>query len=139
MKLNGTGIIISGISGGIVLLVVTFVADALAQLVAPYNLFELGGMRPMDDPLMMLYFLYPFVFAFIAAIIWQWIRPSVTGSVSRQAFSYAFILFLLVIIPNTWVIITTMTYPPGFHISNILCGIIGYPVIGYLNARFNAE
>lgn len=139
MQLNGKNILICGIFGGIVLLIATFVADAIAQLIAPYNLFDLGGMRAMDDPAMTLYFLYPFIFSFIAAIVWGIIRTAIKGSIKEQSLTYGAILFMLVIVPNTWVIWTTMTYPTGFHISNILCGIIAYPLIGYLNVRFNKE
>lgn len=139
MPFKAKNILISGIAGGFVLLIVTFVADAIAQVIAPYNLFDLGGMRTMNDPLMMLYFLYPFIFAIIAAGVWSYIRDIITGTDIEQSLKYAAILFFLVIIPNTWVIYTTMTYPTGFHISNILCGIIGYPIIGYLNVRFNGE
>jgi hypothetical protein len=139
MVVKAKNILISGITGGIVLLVVTYVADVLSQVLAPYSIFDLGGMRAMNDPLMTLYFLYPFIFAFIAAIIWSWIRNSITGTILHRAGTYGVILFLLVIIPNTWVIVTTMTYPIGFHFSNILCGIIAYPLIGYLNVRYNSE
>lgn len=138
MEIHSKNIMIAGISGGVVLLMVTFIADAIAQIIDPYDLFALGGMRAIHDPLMSLYFLYPFVFAIIAAIVWTIIRSSISGTIHRQAITYAIILFLLVIIPNIWIMVTTMTYPVGFYLSNIFCGIIGYPILGYLNARFNS-
>jgi len=130
---------IPGVLGGIILLILTFVADALTQFVTPYSIFEVPGMRDISDPIMMLYFLYPFVFAFIAAVIWRIIHGSLSGEKKVAALQFAGILFLLVIIPNIWVIYTSMSYPSGFYISNILTGIIGYPCIGYLNAQYNVE
>lgn len=130
-------IIAAGLSGGVVLLVVTFIADAIAQVIAPYNLFELGGMREIQDPVMMLFFLEPFIFAIIVAIVWSIIKSSIKGSDIQRTLRYAGILFILVVVPNSFVIFSTMTYPVGFHISNILTGIISYPVIAYLNVRFN--
>lgn len=44
---------------------------------------------------------------------------------------------LLVLLPSCWVIFTSMTYSAGFYISNILCGVIGYPIVAYVNVRFN--
>lgn len=139
MTMNSKGIVLAGISGGIVLLVISFIADALVQLIAPYNLFGLGGMRTMNDPVMILYFLYPFIFTFIVAVCWSGIRSCFTGSTRDKSLMFGGFLFLLIIVPNTWVIFTTMTYPAGFHISNILTGILGYPIVAYLNVRFNNE
>ena len=137
MKVDGKGIAIAGILGGIILLIVTFAADALVQMIAPYNLFALGGMRAVSDPLMMLYFLYSFIFAVIAALFWALTKGSFTGSVMRKSFCFGGILFLLVVLPNSVVIFSTMDYPAGFHLSNILTGIIAYPILGYLNVRYN--
>jgi hypothetical protein len=137
--MNLKNVVIIGITGGIVLLVVTFGADALVQLIAPYNLFELGGMRAINDPLMMLFFLEPFLFSVIVAITWSLTGRCFTGSDVEKSLKYGGFLFLLIIVPNTWVIFSTMTYPAGFHLSNLLTGIISYPVIGYLNVRLNRE
>jgi uncharacterized membrane protein YraQ (UPF0718 family) len=130
-------IVLAGLSGGIVLLIGVFIADAIAQLVAPYTITELGGMRTVQDPVMMLFFFYPVIFGLIAAVVWDAIRPAFTGTDLQKALQYAGILFILVVIPNTIVIWTSMTYPIGFHLSNILAGLICYPVIGYVNVRFN--
>lgn len=137
MSINAKSILIPGISGGIVLLILTFVIDAITQLFAPYSIFDVPGMRAVNDPVMMLYFLYPFVFAFIAAGVWTKISGCFSSDPIQVAKKYGGILFLLVVIPNMWVIFSSMTYPAGFYISNILTGAIGYPIIGYLNARFN--
>lgn len=137
MNVQGKGIAVAGILGGIVLLIVTFASDALVQMIAPYDLFALGGMRATTDPLMMLYFLYSFIFAVIVALFWALAKGSFTGSEIRKSFCFGGILFLLVVIPNSFVIFSTMDYPAGFHLSNILTGIIAYPVLGYLNVRFN--
>jgi hypothetical protein len=138
MCLNLKQILVSGITGGSVLLVVTFLADAITQVIAPYDMFAIGGMRAITDPVMILFFLYPFIFAIIVAIVWSCIRDSFSGTDRKKAVRYGGLLFLLIIIPNTWVIFSSMTYPLGFHISNILTGIIAYPILGYLNVRFNS-
>ena len=128
---------IPGLAGGLLYLILTFVADLLAQLIAPYSIFDVPGMREMNDPVMMLFFLYPFVFAFIAAWIWTIIRGSFPADPVQGGVRYGAVLFLLIVIPNMWVIFTSMTYPTGFYLSNIISGLIAYPVIGYLNARYN--
>ncbi len=139
MHINPRSLLIPGVLGGLSLLILSFVADALTQFVAPYSIFEVPGMRSITDPVMMLYFLYPFVFSFISAGFWQIIRESLSKDTKEAAWQFAGILFVLVVIPNIWVVFTSMSYPAGFYISNILSGIIGYPCIGYLNARYNRE
>jgi len=125
---------IATVAGGIILLVVSFIADAIAQLVTPYDIFTIGGMRAMDDPIMLLFFLYPFIFALIAAVVFDLIQPALTGDVRHRGLLYGVILFIIVIIPNMWVIFSSMTYPTGFYISNILTGLIAYPLMGILYA-----
>ncbi|PWR72669.1 hypothetical protein [Methanospirillum lacunae] len=137
MHINPRSLMTAGFAGGFILLIISFVADFATQFVTPYSIFEVPGMRSISDPVMMLYFVYPFIFAFIAAIIWQIIRGSLPENQKSAAWQFAGILFILVIVPNIWVMYTSMLYPTGFYISNILTGVIGYPAIGYLNARFN--
>lgn len=128
--------LVPGLSGGIVLLILTFITDTLTQVVAPYSIFDVPGMREMTDPIIILYFLYPFIFSFIAAGVWMIIRGSFPSDPMQGGLWFGGILFLLVVVPNMWVVFTSMEYPVGFYISNLLCGLIGYPVIGYLNARY---
>ena len=132
-------ILISGIAGGIWLLFITFLSDYIAVLVAPYNIFDIGGMRPPDDPIMALFFLYPFLFAFIAAFVFELVKGSLNGSRDKKGLLFGFILILLILIPNILVIFSSMTYPAGFYVSNILSGIIGYPILGIIFARVMGE
>ena len=132
-------ILISGIAGGIWLLFVTLLSDYIAVLVAPYNIFDIGGMRPPDDPIMALFFLYPFLFAFIAAFVFELVKGSLNGSRDKKGLLFGFILILLILIPNILVIFSSMTYPAGFYVSNILSGIIGYPILGIIFARVMGE
>lgn len=137
MAFRSKDLLITGITGGVILLVLTFVADGIAQIISPYNIFEIPGMRAISDPVMMLFFLYPFFLSFITAIIWTQIRGSFTGSDSEKSLRFGGCLILLVLLPSCWVIFTSMTYSAGFYISNILCGVIGYPIVAYVNVRFN--
>jgi hypothetical protein len=132
-------ILVAGIAGGIWLLFLTFLSDYIAILVAPYNIFDIGGMRPPDDPVMAFFFLYPFLFAFIAAFVFELVKGSLRGSRDKKGFIFGVILILLVLVPNILVIFSSMTYPAGFYISNLLSGIIGYPILGILFARVMVE
>lgn len=133
--MNKKKVVISGVIGGIWLLIMTFIADYIAVLIAPYNILELGGMRSVDDPIMSLFFAYPFVFSFAAAIVFALVEGAIEGRANRRGIIFGLLLFVLVTLPNQFVIYTSMTYPPGFFISNILTGLIGLPTLGIIFAN----
>ena len=128
-------IVLAGFSGGVVLLVFMFVFSRIAAAIAPFDIATLGGMRAMNDPVMALFFLYPFVLSFVAAILFDVIKDSLKGTVLSKGLTFGLLLFMLQTIPSIFVIFTSMTYPFGFHLSTFLYGIIGYPVIGILYAK----
>jgi len=68
------GIVASGLLAGVAVLVAGFVFTPLFDLVFPgvaseYN--NIGLFRPWDDPVMNLYFLYPFVLGTVLAWVWK--------------------------------------------------------------------
>jgi len=135
MAMRLKNILVGGIAGGFVLLVLVTIFSELSVLVAPYNIATLGGMRAMDDPVMMLYFLYPFVFAFAAAFVFDIVQGSLTGkNRTQKGVFYGGLLFMVVTIPSVFVMASSMTYPIGFYVAQVLEGIIGYPVLGAIFA-----
>ena len=130
--MNAKNITVAGIAGGILLLVAMVVFGKIANAISPYDMASLPGMRTMQDPLMLLFFLYPFVLAFIAAILFDMIRGSLHGTMWHKAITFGGLLFLLETIPSAFVIFSTMTYPPGFFISSFLNGVIAFPLLGLL-------
>jgi len=125
-------IIIAGIFGGFLLLVINFLCGFIANALLPYTIFEIPGMRPMTDPFAALFFLYPFVLAFTAGILYDFIHPVLRGDSARNGVVFGLLLFIVVTIPNQFVIWSSMYYPAGFYLSSILYGIIGFPLFGIL-------
>jgi hypothetical protein len=129
-------ILIGGIAGGILLFAAQFAFSMVGNLIAPYDVFAIGGMRARDDPVMLLFFAYPFVLSFTSAIAFDRVKGALTGSCCGGAgLAYGLILFLLVTVPGMFVIFSSMNYPLGFYIGNFLVGIIGFPAVGMLYAR----
>jgi hypothetical protein len=128
-------ILTAGFAGGLLLLVIMLLSGALANVVLPYTIFDIPGMRPADDPVSILFFLYPFVIAFAAAILFDFLNPALHGGVGRRGLIFGMLLFIIVTIPNQFVIYASMYYPPGFYLSSVITGLIGYPIFGMLCAR----
>ena len=118
-------IVISGIAGGIAILVVMLIIDYLiAQVLLPYDIMSLGGMRAQTDPLMMLFFLSPFVYSFAMSIAYDKLRDSFKGDFKSNGIKFGLLVWLLVAIPGSFVVYTSMTYPIGFTVSQIIGGLL---------------
>jgi hypothetical protein len=129
-------ILIGGITGGILLFVAFLVFSTIANLIDPDYIGKIGDMRAMKDPFMLLFFAYPFVLSFTSAIAFDRVKGALNGSCCGGAgLTFGRVLILLITIPSMFVIFTSMTYPPGFYIENLLFGIIGFPALGMLYAR----
>lgn len=113
-----------GISSGIVILVIMTLFGMLTQIVAPYDITSIGGMRNFDDPLMLLFFLSPFVISFIATYFYLVTKKSFNGSEKENTIKFGLLLYLIYVIPSEFIIFTSMTYPLGFHIDNLVGGFI---------------
>lgn len=130
--MNSRVIVLSGAGGGLILLILQTLFSTIGQVIDPYDIFTLGGMRAVDDPIMIFFFAYPFVFAFAAAILFHAMEPCLPKEIKAKGIRFGFLLFLIFTVPNMFVIFTSMNYPLGFHIGNFLLGIIGYPLLGVI-------
>ncbi|MDD1663897.1 MAG: hypothetical protein LUQ32_00935 [Methanomicrobiales archaeon] len=135
IPMDGKKIFTAGIAGGILLFIAQFAFSLIGNLIAPYDIFTIGGMRASDDPVMLLFFAYPFVLSFASAIAFDRVKDALKGSCGGAGLTFGLILFLLVTVPGMFVIFSSMNYPLGFYIGNLLVGIIGFPAVGMLYAR----
>lgn len=67
--------------------------------------------RPWSDPLMSIYFVYPFLLGLILAWLWEKAKNLFRGNYIRQGFSFGFIYWLLTI-PG--MIISYSSFPISF-------------------------
>jgi hypothetical protein len=128
-------VLFAGILGGIWLVIITYLGSNAGTMSAPYDIMTLGGMRSVNDPVLALFFLYPFVLSFTSAVVFGMVRTSLDGTDIRRGLLFGLVMILLVMIPSLYVIYTSMTYPPGFFIGSVFTDVIGFPVLGILYAR----
>ena len=124
-----------GIAAGIVLLILMAAFSFLVSLVLPTDMSQYGGMRAMDDPVMNLFYLYPFVIGFAAAFVFDLVRDCLEGSTIVCGLKYGMILICLMTIPSLFVMVTSMTWPLDFYISTGLWEIVTFPLVGLLFVR----
>jgi hypothetical protein len=129
-------ILIAGIAGGILLFIAFLAFSTIANLIDPDYMSKIEGMRAMKDPFMLLFFAYPFVLSFATAIVFDRVKGALASSCCGGAgLTFGLILLLLITVPSMFVIYTSMDYPRGFFVENILFGVIGFPALGMLYAR----
>ena len=58
--MNARKIAVAGLTGGTLLFILLFVLNALMNQLIAYDIAKFNGMRPMDDPAMLLFFYLSF-------------------------------------------------------------------------------
>jgi hypothetical protein len=124
--------VISWVLGSVLLYITLFLVSAITMVIAPFNIFDIGGMRTATDPIMVLYFLYPVLLSLVTTYMFSVIRGSLKGSYVEKGLMFGLLLFLLLTVTSGFIIITTMQYPAGFYMDMILNGLISYPLLGIL-------
>ena len=124
--------IIAWVTGSTLLYITMFLVSAITMVIAPFNIFDVGGMRSATDPVMMLYYLYPVVLALITTVVFSIVRSALQGSYIEKGLVFGGILFLLLTVTSGYIIVSSMQYPPGFYVDMILNGLISYPLLGIL-------
>jgi len=113
-------IVTMGFAGGAFLFVLLFGLNMAMNLIIPYDIPAFGGMRPMDDPVMLLFFAYPFVLSFAVAWDFDRINGAVTGSGREKGVAFGILLIVLVALPSNYAMYTSMDWPVSFYIGNLI-------------------
>jgi len=103
--------------------------------IIPYDIAQFPGMRPMEDPVMLLFFAYPFVVAFAAAYLFDILSTVLSGSVMQKGVSFGIILLVIVAIPSNFAMYTSMDWPVSFYVGNLIWAVTGFLSSGILFAR----
>jgi hypothetical protein len=125
-------IAVSVIIAEIVILILMVVINGIVNRVIPSVLSKYGAMRSAEDPVMMLFFFYPFVVAFAAPIIFDVVKGCLKGTSVQKGLMFGALLLVVMTIPSLYVMITSMTWPVAFSISTVSWEIISLPLRGIL-------
>ncbi len=120
MKLNLKKIARGGIAAGVAIFAISFVFDYIVNMALPYDMLALGGMRAIDDPLMLLFFLQPWVLGFAMATAFEKFKGAFRSKGWKRGKAFAIYVWLLVGLPSAFIVFTSRTYPIGFTVSSLL-------------------
>lgn len=80
--------------------------------------------RPWSDPLMMIFFGYPFILGLVSVYFWKLIEKSLSGTRFNKALHFAKSYFIIATIPGMFISYTT------FQVSLLM--ILSWTCIGFL-------
>jgi hypothetical protein len=121
--------IISGLAAGAVILVLWNVVGLIFGMFG-FSVSNLAGMRNFNDPIMMLYFLYPFVFGFALAYLYPLVEGKIKGDIVSKGFAFGMIMFTVNSIPSAYLNLTSMDYPFAFTAMTIIGPLVYLPAAG---------
>ncbi len=127
--------LVSGIISGFLILILMFAVNAIVAVALPFDAATLPGMRSMTDPLYILFFLYPFVLGFIFVFAYRYIQDNLIGGYLEKGKKFGAIMWIIVSVPSIFVVFTSMDYPIGFTVSQIVASLLYSLGAGMLIAR----
>ncbi len=128
-------LIISTVLAGIAILAINQVIGLLLQNIFAYNVLALAGMRAVSDPIMILFFLHPFVIALAMAVVFRTIKGVFNGTPMQKGINYGLTVFVVSAIPNAFLVYGSMDYPLGFTLGTILGPLVYLVAAGIVIAK----
>lgn len=122
-------IIKRGLIAGVVNLIIGFGLNFGIGFILPSVAKEYQNpsiFRPWTDPLMMIFFAYPFIFGFVAAYFWGIIADKFKGDEVSKAMQFAKLYFLIATIPGMFITYTS------FQISFLMVAV--WAITGFIEA-----
>jgi len=117
-------IVVSGIVAGIVILVLSMIVSTATQALFDYNVMTLVGMRSVNDPISMLFFLHPFVVGLAMAILYDFAKKSFTGTAIRKGTVLGLLGWVVYGIPSAFIVFSSMDYPMGFTVNSVIGSLL---------------
>lgn len=117
-------IVVSGIVAGIVVLVLSMIVSTATQVLFDYNVLTLAGMRSVNDPVSILFFLHPFVVGLAMAILYDFAKKSFTGTVIRKGIVLGLLGWIVYGIPSAFIVFSSMDYPIGFTVNSVIGSLV---------------
>jgi hypothetical protein len=121
--------IVSGLVAGLVIFTVSMLSSMVFQALFNYDVLKLGGMRSVSDPIMILFFAYPWVLGFAMVLAYSVFRDCFKGKNWEKAKKFGITMWAVVSIPSAFLVFSSMDYPFGFALSSLIGGLI-YMILG---------
>lgn len=128
--MEGKKIVVAGILAGLVIFCLSMAFSSMVQAIWDFNIMELAGMREVNDPLMVLFFVHPWVLGFALAIVYSYCGKALKGTSWRKGGFFGLLMWVVVALPSAVLVFSSMEYPDGFTVNSIIGPLIYLVVAG---------
>lgn len=122
--MNWKKFILAGVIGGVVITAVSLIVGSIITFLFPYNVLELGGMRTVTDPVMMLFFLHPWVLSFAMALVYPYFSKVLEGNYLCKGKKFGVLVWAVASIPSAFLVYSSMDYPVGFTVNSVIGSLL---------------
>lgn len=128
--------IVVGIASLVAGMILSYLFMMIPSVNADYN--NPAIMRSFSDPIMMWFFLYPFIQGIIWALAWDYVKPLFKGKdTCGKVRPFGFMIFLVSTIPGMFVTFVSMPYSFWTVISWTVGGFVDAMIAGHILVRMN--
>jgi hypothetical protein len=124
VQLEARTIVLSGLVAGIVVLALSMIISTVTQVLFDYNVLALAGMRSVNDPVSILFFLFPFVVGVAMAVLYDFTKKSFTGTATRKGLVLGLLGWIVYGIPSAFIVFSSMDYPLGFTVNSVIGSLV---------------
>ena len=128
-------IIVGGIIVGFIIMLIDIIIGGIFQFILPYDIFKLGGMRKIDDPIMLLFFIHPWVLSFTLSFVYSYFEKALNGNYIAKGWKFGLLMWIVIFVPYTFLVFTSMDYPIGFYVNSIIPPIFYMILSGVVIAK----
>ena len=133
-------IIWTGLVAGVAMAIVNAALNPLFNALFPWlqdAYMSNPVFRPWDDPIMMLFFLYPIVLGLGLAYVWDKTKKLFKGSVTTKGLNFGLTYFIVLVIPMFLINYSSFNLPLLMILSWTLMSLVNGFVAGLVLAKLN--
>lgn len=129
----------TGLFAGISMVIVNMILTPLFNFIFPglKESYMNPVFRPWEDPIMMLFFLYPIILGFGLSWVWEKTKNLFLGSFWNRGLNFGFAYFVVAGIPAFLINFSSFNLPFFMILSWTIMGLINGLVAGLVLAKFN--
>ncbi len=128
-----------GLTTGVAMIVVNLILNPMLSWLFPWlkEAYMDPVFRPWDDPIMMLFFLYPIILGFGLAYVWDKTKQLFNKSACRNGINFGLIYFFVGGIPTFLINYSSFNFPLSMILSWTIMGLVNGLVAGCVLAKLN--
>ncbi|MFC1616966.1 hypothetical protein ACFL2K_01980 [Candidatus Margulisiibacteriota bacterium] len=133
-------ILLPGIISGLVISITGMLIGMIFNAICPSLALEYQNtaiFRPMQDPLMMIFWLYPFILGIALAWIWDLTKPILTGAKWQNIAKFALAYFVISQVPGMLITYSSFQLSLLIVLSWALNGLVNGFIIAFFASLFN--